>query len=139
MKDAVTPKIVCLCGIAKSWRELRQLNLRETMTGNICLTTAICINSGLLSLDALDDNQKKKLDELRKRKIDLADEVFIVNAEGYIGDSTISEIKYALKTRKPIRWLEPTVTVDALETWDVDVYIESLISSEASTDKAYLV
>ena len=136
MKDTVMPKIVCLCGSTKFWRELRQLNFRETMAGNICLTTAICTNSGLLSLDALDDSQKKKFDELRKRKIDLADEVFVVNHEGYIGDSTISEIKYALKTRKPIRWLEPIVTVDALETWSVDAYIKSLINDAVNTDKA---
>lgn len=51
--------------------------------------------------------QKEALDELHKRKIDLADEIMVLNVEGYIGDSTRSEIEYARSNGKPIRWLEP--------------------------------
>jgi hypothetical protein len=47
------------------------------------------------------------LDDMHKRKIDLADEIFIINAGGYIGSSTMSEIEYARKTNKPVRYLEP--------------------------------
>ncbi len=49
----------------------------------------------------------KQMDELHLRKIDLADEVFIVNVSGYIGESTAREIAYAQKTSKPIKYLEP--------------------------------
>jgi len=48
-----------------------------------------------------------QMDELHKRKIDLADEIFVVNIDGYIGESTRSEIEYAKAQGKPIRWLEP--------------------------------
>jgi hypothetical protein len=48
------------------------------------------------------------LDELHKRKIDLADEVFIINKGGYIGESTRSEIEYAKAHNKVITYLEPT-------------------------------
>lgn len=50
--------------------------------------------------------QKIALDELHKRKIDLADEVYVLNVGGYIGESTKSEIQYAKEIRKRIRYLE---------------------------------
>jgi len=53
--------------------------------------------------------KKEHFDELHKRKIDLADEVFVLNIDGYIGDSTRSEIEYAVAHGKPVRYLEPVV------------------------------
>jgi hypothetical protein len=47
-------------------------------------------------------------DDMHLRKIDLADEIFVINPGGYIGQSTISEIEYTLKTNKPVKYLEPT-------------------------------
>jgi len=49
--------------------------------------------------------QKIALDELHKRKIDLADEVLVLNVNGYIGSSTRSEIEYAKQHNKPVRYL----------------------------------
>ena len=46
------------------------------------------------------------LDDMHKRKIDMADEIFVINEGGYIGDSTQSEIDYAAKAGKSIRFLE---------------------------------
>ena len=46
------------------------------------------------------------LDDMHKRKIDMADEIFVINVGGYIGDSTQSEIDYAAKAGKSIRFLE---------------------------------
>ena len=51
--------------------------------------------------------QKIALDDLHKRKIDLADEVFVLNVDDYIGSSTRSEIDYAEAHGKPIRYLAP--------------------------------
>lgn len=47
------------------------------------------------------------LDELHRHKIDLADDVFIVNVDGYIGPSTARELAYAERQGKKIRFLEP--------------------------------
>ena len=44
---------------------------------------------------------------MHKRKIDMADEIFVVNVGGYIGESTRSEIDYATANGKPVRYLEP--------------------------------
>lgn len=49
---------------------------------------------------------KEMLDDMHKRKIDMADEIYVINVGGYIGESTRSEIAYARKTGKAIRYLE---------------------------------
>ena len=49
---------------------------------------------------------KEMLDDMHKRKIDMADEIFVINVGGYIGSSTRSEIEYALETGKAVRYLE---------------------------------
>ena len=49
---------------------------------------------------------KFMLDDMHKRKIDLADEIFVINNGGYIGKSTASEIEYALQTGKKVNYLE---------------------------------
>ena len=46
------------------------------------------------------------LDDMHKRKIDMADEIFVINVNGYIGESTKSEIKYAKETGKVVNYLE---------------------------------
>ena len=52
---------------------------------------------------------KVMLDELHKRKIDLADRIHVINVDGYIGRSTLGEIAYAVQLRKAITYLEPDV------------------------------
>ena len=44
------------------------------------------------------------MDDMHKRKIDMADEIFVVNVDGYIGNSTKSEIEYAKSKGLPIRY-----------------------------------
>jgi nucleoside 2-deoxyribosyltransferase len=51
--------------------------------------------------------QKAALDELHLRKIELADEVLVLNVNGYVGESTRREISYAEQLGKPVHWLEP--------------------------------
>jgi len=57
-------------------------------------------------VDMQENDYKIKADELHKRKIDLCDEVFVLNVGGYIGESTRSEIEYALKIGKSVKYLE---------------------------------
>lgn len=95
------PLIICLCGSTKFREEYRRENCRLTFEGKIVLSCA-CFK---------DDPEwgtapKNMLDELHKRKIDLADEVFVINVEGYIGESTRSEIEYAKQHGKLVRYLE---------------------------------
>ena len=57
--------------------------------------------------DTLTRTKEMRLDDMHKRKIDMADEIYVINVNGYIGDSTKSEIQYALSTGKDVRYLEP--------------------------------
>jgi hypothetical protein len=56
--------------------------------------------------EATDAETKAKLDDVHKRKIDMADEIYVINVGGYIGSSTRSEIEYAKANGKGIRYLE---------------------------------
>ena len=102
------PTIVCLCGSTRFIEAFRAANLRETIAGKIVLSIGCDTKSDtdLIALGELTEEAKAALDELHKRKIDLADEVVILNVGGYVGKSTLSEIIYAHRLKKPLRWLE---------------------------------
>lgn len=104
------PDIVCLCGSTRFWETFRNWELKLTLEGKIVLSLEICAPDSMVLADPDSENgiaQKEKLDELHKRKIDLADEVFVLNVNGYIGSSTRSEINYAINRGKLVHYLEP--------------------------------
>jgi cell division protein FtsB len=79
------------------------------MAGNIVLSVGFYPHSSEQMHGesiGITEQDKEKLDELHKRKIDLADEIYVLNVNGYVGSSTRSEIEYAQKLNKPIRYLE---------------------------------
>lgn len=98
------PTVVCLCGSTRFSEAFREANLRETLAGKIVLSIGCVWHSD----DALGltENDKTMLDELHLRKIDMADEVLILNVDGYIGTSTANELAYARQQGKRIRFLE---------------------------------
>jgi hypothetical protein len=104
------PVIVCLCGSTRfkdAWHaEMKRLTQQEM---KIVLTVGdLDPRPEARNVNVpLDPDLKERLDELHKRKIDLADEVLILNVGGYIGDSTRSELEYARRHHKTIRFLEP--------------------------------
>lgn len=114
--DAMTvsrgrPRVVCLCGSTRFYDEFQQVNHDKTMVGEIVLTVGVYsharTNAGHSEMAELDPAAKRALDELHKRKIDIADYVCVLNVGGYIGESTRSEIEYALAHDKPVEYLEP--------------------------------
>lgn len=80
---------------------------KETLAGKIVLSVGVCKHAEDHGGEALGEDVAAMLDELHKRKIDLADEVLILNVGGYIGKSTRSELDYAIAHGKTIRYLEP--------------------------------
>jgi len=103
------PKVVCLCGSTRFKDAFDEANYRETMMGRIVLSVGFFMHaSGNKHGEDIGatPEQKIALDELHKRKIDLADEVLVLNINGYIGESTRSEIEYAEAHKKPLRYLE---------------------------------
>ncbi|HYU74275.1 MAG TPA: hypothetical protein VEL31_16515 [Ktedonobacteraceae bacterium] len=99
------PTIVCLCGSTRFSSAFRATNLQETLAGKIVLTVGCDFKSDeALGLTPAD---KERVDGLHLRKIDLADEVFVLNVNSYIGASTAHEILYAIRHHKRVRFLEP--------------------------------
>lgn len=117
------PPIICLCGSTRFSKAFREANLRQTMKGKIVLTIGCDMRSDDEIFTAMTPEQKaetkRMLDELHFRKIDLADEVLILNVGGYIGQSTSNELSYAEKHGKRVWYLEePSLIADDKEHSD---------------------
>jgi hypothetical protein len=96
--------VVCLCGSTRFGDAFKDANRTETLAGRIVLSV------GLLGhTEGIDMNGpvKAELDELHLDKIDLADEVLVLNVGGYVGSSTRREVLHAERGGKTVRWLEP--------------------------------
>lgn len=104
---AERPRIVCLCGSTKFRAAFEAANEAETVAGKIVLSVG-CFRRVAPDGERPDFEEriKQALDVLHKRKIDLADEILVLNVGGYIGTSTRSEIDYAVEHGKPVRYLE---------------------------------
>lgn len=97
-------KVITLCGSTKFKEEYLDAQKRLTLEGNIVISVGLFGHSG--DNEVWSEGTKAMLDDMHKRKIDMADEIFVINVEGYIGDSTRSEIEYAKSTGKRIEFLE---------------------------------
>lgn len=104
----IRPKVICLCGSTKFKDAINAANTRLTLEGNLVVSLGLFGHTDLPDVDWTTGGSelKRMLDELHKRKIDLADEVFVVNVGGYIGESTRGEIDYAAARGKTVRYLE---------------------------------
>jgi len=105
------PRIVCLCGSTRFWRDFQAAGLVETLAGRIVLSigAATGTNDEHFGDRSPEDRERVEfaLHQLHLHKIDLADEVLILNRDGYIGPSTAGELAYAWQAGKGIRYLEP--------------------------------
>ena len=104
-------KIITLCGSTKFKDEFLKAQKDLTLKGNIVISVGLFGHSGDSEVwENMDEGTitktKEMLDDMHKRKIDMSDEIFVINVNGYIGDSTKSEIEYAIKTGKKVNYLE---------------------------------
>ena len=121
------PRIVCLCGSTRFYEAFQQANYKETMAGNIVLSVGFYRPAPQSESEktryqgthgeswGCTPEQKIALDVLHKQKIDMADEILVLNVGGYIGESTTSEVSHAISKGKVIRWLEPNNIPTAFE------------------------
>ena len=105
-------KVITLCGSTRFKDEYMEVQKRLTLEGNIVISVGLFGHSGDDEVwEGMDEGTitrtKEMLDDMHKRKIDMADEIFVINVDGYIGSSTRSEIIYATATGKDVRYLEP--------------------------------
>ena len=104
-------KVITLCGSTRFKDAFMEAQKRLTLEGNIVISVGLFGHSGDNEVwENMDEGTltrtKEMLDDMHKRKIDMADEIFVINVGGYIGESTMSEIEYAIATRKEVHYLE---------------------------------
>ena len=102
-------KVITLCGSTKFKEEFLKMQKELTLQGNIVISVGLFGHADGDYQTVLTEEVKIMLDEMHKSKIDMADEIFVINPGGYIGSSTKSEIEYALKTSKKINYLEKLI------------------------------
>lgn len=99
------PWIVCLCGSSRFKDEFIRQQQIEANLGHIVLSLDFFSHADGAQVS---EEQKAKFDTLHRDKILLADEILVINVNGYIGESTRAEIEFAKTKSKKIRYLQPT-------------------------------
>lgn len=105
-------KVVTLCGSTRFKEEFMEAQKRLTLEGCIVISVGLFGHSGDDEVWA--DGMKEFLDDMHRRKIDMADAIYVINVGGYVGESTRSEIEYARRNGKEIFYLEPDKVVDSV-------------------------
>ena len=94
--------IITLCGSIKFKEEFMNVQEKLILEGNIVFTPNFFKNSEA----EITAKKRKMLDEMHRQKIDMSNEIYVINLGGYIGESTKSEIEYAKANGKKISYLE---------------------------------
>lgn len=100
------PEIVCLCGSTRFKDAFIEATEQLTIVGKIVLSVGLFSHVDSKYKNVITEEVKAQLEELHKRKIDLADYILVLNVGGYIGESTRSEIEYTETIGKPVYYLE---------------------------------
>ena len=103
--------VITLCGSTRFKDQFYAAQKKLTLEGNIVISVGLFGHSGDEEVrDGMDEGTlgktKAMLDDMHKRKIDMADSIYVINVGGYIGESTKSEIAYALEHGKRVEYLE---------------------------------
>ena len=96
--------VITLCGSTRFKEQFFEVQKRLTLEGNIVISVGLFGHSG--DDEVWTEGIKEMLDDMHKRKIDMADSIYVINVGGYIGSSTRSEIEYAKRNGKIINYLE---------------------------------
>lgn len=96
-------KVITLCGSTKFKNEFMKVQKDLTLRGNIVISVGLFGHSG--DTEVWSGDTKMMLDDMHRAKIDMADEIFVINPNGYVGKSTRAEIEYAKNLKKPIKYL----------------------------------
>lgn len=97
-------KVVTLCGSTRFKDAFFEVQKRLTLEGCIVISVGLFGHSG--DDEVWREGMKAMVNDMHRRKIDMADAIFVVNVGGYIGESTRGEIEYALRNGKEVQYLE---------------------------------
>ena len=130
-------KIITLCGSTRFKDEFLEAQKRLTLEGNIVISVGLFGHSG--DDEVWTKGVKDMLDRQHLAKIDLADEIFVVNVGGYIGESTRREIAYADYRGKSITYLESCKKICIYDNFAaiVELYEANRISDDDFEQAGY--
>ena len=100
--------VITLCGSTRFKEQFVEAQKSLTLEGNIVISVGLFGHSG--DDEVWTEGTKEMLDDMHKRKIDMADAIYVINVGGYIGESTRSEIEYAKRNGKEVRYLEESTS-----------------------------
>lgn len=95
-------KVVTLCGSMKFQSDMMELAEKLAREGECVLTPVYMV----MKDREFSEEEVKRLKLEQFKRIELADEIFVVNVDGYVGESTIAEIEFAERNGKMVRWME---------------------------------
>lgn len=99
-------KVVTLCGSTKFKEDFIRVQKELSLKGIIVISVGLFGHADGEFGTVISEEAKVMLDDMHKRKIDMADEIYVINKGGYIGSSTKSEIQYAKDTMKKVVYME---------------------------------
>ena len=99
-------KVITLCGSTRFKDEFLKVQKQLTLKENIVISVGLFGHADGEFENVITPEIKVMLDDIHKRKIDMSDEIYVINKNGYIGESTKGEIEYAINTRKRVNYLE---------------------------------
>lgn len=101
-------RVITLCGSSRFRKDFIEVEKYLTSRGYIVITPSLYEHDGDTKY-FYGTNLKETFDEMQKQKIDMADEIMIINIDRYIGPSTREQINYAKSIGKPVHYLEPFI------------------------------
>lgn len=104
MPKAMQYPVICLCGSTRFKDEFIQKQKEFTLAGYVVLSVG-CFGH-IDSPEVFAPETKRMLDDMHKQKIDMSDKIYVINKNGYIGESTYSEIEYAKMHGKEVIYME---------------------------------
>ncbi len=99
--------VITLCGSTRFKEQFLEAQKRLTLAGNIVISVGLFGHSG--DEEVWTEGTKEMLDDMHKRKIDMTDGIYVINVDGYIGQSTRSEIEYARSHGKTVEYCKHSV------------------------------
>ncbi len=125
-------KIITLCGSTKFKSVFEREMARLTLEANIVLSVGLFGHETGMDMNS---DTKRMLDKMHFKKIDLADEIFVINPGGYIGLSTCDEIYYAIATGKKIKFLVDCFCMDEEDSCPICKLISEIEMSKPCEHK----
>lgn len=98
-------EVVTLCGSTKFKDDFIKAQEFLTLNGRIVVSVGLFGHADNKYQTEITSDVKTMLDDMHKRKIDMADSILVINRDDYIGKSTRSEIEYAASIGKEIKYM----------------------------------